>query len=254
MGSDAPPDLTASEQLSVDPVEDVAADGVLHARSDQNQPEGVITTSCGTSLNKSLWENMLGNAMYSLFSSQLTCVSSAGRVATDVGTEASADDVEIGIHATNLGVNQIGINNRVLAASMHGERLTESKLIDLCAGLYAVFDGTTHGRTNREEYAINIGGHPGSPSRGEFGALLESFDGVHGPKAELRQILAWLERVRARQTLLGIPQKNQTYLYDLPIWVPSTPAHTSLTKRTHARTRAPVSQPKAFCSPAITGR
>ena len=82
-----------------------------------------------------------------------------------------------------------------------------------------MFDGTTHGRTNREEYAFNIGGHPGCPNRGEFAAIFEGYDGKHGPKAELRKIIEWFERTRARQTLLGIHVQHQTYLYDIPIWV-----------------------------------
>jgi hypothetical protein len=35
--------------------------------------------------------------------------------------------------------------------------------------------------------------------------------------------LEYLVRVRARQTLLGIPLKHQTFLYDIPIWVPPPP-------------------------------
>ena len=90
-----------------------------------------------------------------------------------------------------------------------------------CAKLFAVFDGTTHGATGREECNMHLGGHPGANARGEFAKLIELFSGVHGPKEELRQILAYLKDLRAEQALL-YPDKFKgycTYLYDVPVWV-----------------------------------
>ena len=108
----------------------------------------------------------------------------------------------------------------------------------VCAFLWMGVDGTTHGRNDREELGLNIGGYRGAPDSGEFGTLIkqilnllaielykvsqsliissmcryigtimENHTGQSGPRTELLEIMGWFTRLRKRQRLLGFKEE-----------------------------------------------
>jgi hypothetical protein len=120
----------------------------------------------------------------------------------------------------------------------------------VCAFLWMGVDGTTHGRNDREELGLNIGGYRGAPDSGEFGTLIkqilnllaielykvsqsliissmcryigtimENHTGQSGPRTELLEILGWFTHLRKRQRLLGFKEEHLSYLYDCPVFV-----------------------------------
>ena len=87
-----------------------------------------------------------------------------------------------------------------------------------CGMLWMGIDGTSQQRTGREEIVLNLGGYEQAPKRGEFATYLELYGGESGPRVELLHLMDWFEHtVRKRQAELGVPERERTHLYDIPV-------------------------------------